>query len=33
MQEMAKNFPAHYRDVIERYFKKIASEESSDSTP
>ena len=27
MQEVGKGFPSHYRDAIEQYFRKIASEE------
>lgn len=26
MQQIGKDFPAHYRDVIEQYFRKLASE-------
>ena len=27
MQQIGRDFPAHYREVIEQYFKKLASEE------
>ncbi|HEY2761205.1 MAG TPA: hypothetical protein VGI75_10685 [Pirellulales bacterium] len=27
MQQIGKEFPSHYRDVIEQYFRKLASEE------
>jgi hypothetical protein len=27
LQQIGKDFPAHYRDVIEQYFRKLASEE------
>ncbi|MHC4402840.1 MAG: hypothetical protein ACYTG0_24530 [Planctomycetota bacterium] len=27
LQEIGRRFPAHYRDVIEQYFRKLASEE------
>jgi hypothetical protein len=27
LQQIGRDFPAHYRDVIEQYFKKLASEE------
>jgi hypothetical protein len=26
LQQIGKDFPAHYRDVIEQYFRKLASE-------
>ncbi|GMQ80207.1 MAG: hypothetical protein BMS9Abin04_159 [Planctomycetia bacterium] len=26
MQQIARDFPAHYRDVIQQYFKKLATE-------
>lgn len=29
MQQIGKDFPAHYRDVIEQYFRKLASEDTS----
>jgi hypothetical protein len=29
MQAIGKEFPSHYRDVIEQYFRRLASEESS----
>jgi hypothetical protein len=28
LQEIGREFPAHYRDVIEQYFRKLASEEN-----
>jgi len=28
LQQIGKDFPAHYRDVIEQYFRKLASESS-----
>ena len=28
LQQIGRDFPAHYRDVIEQYFKKLASEGS-----
>jgi hypothetical protein len=28
MQQIGKDFPSHYREVIEQYFRKLASEES-----
>ena len=27
MQQIGKDFPSHYRDVVEQYFRKLASEE------
>lgn len=27
MQQIGKDFPSHYRDIIEQYFRKLASEE------
>lgn len=27
MQQISKEFPSHYRDIIEQYFRKLASEE------
>jgi hypothetical protein len=27
MQQISREFPSHYRDVIEQYFRKLASEE------
>lgn len=29
MQQIARDFPVHYREVIEQYFRKLATEESS----
>ena len=28
LQQIGRDFPAHYRDVVEQYFRKIASEEN-----
>jgi hypothetical protein len=28
LQQISKDFPAHYRDMIEQYFRKLASEDS-----
>ena len=30
MQQIGRDFPSHYRDAIEEYFRKLAAEESSD---
>lgn len=30
MQEIGREFPSHYREVIEEYFRRLAAEESSD---
>jgi lipopolysaccharide biosynthesis regulator YciM len=27
LQQIGKDYPAHYRDVIEQYFRKLASED------
>ena len=27
IQQISKEFPSHYRDIIEQYFRKLASEE------
>ncbi|MBN1854366.1 MAG: hypothetical protein JW829_16670 [Pirellulales bacterium] len=29
LQQVARDFPAHYRDVIEQYFRRLAAEEGS----
>jgi hypothetical protein len=29
LQSIGKDFPAHYRDVVETYFRKIAAEGQS----
>jgi len=29
LQQVGKDFPSHYRDVIQQYFKKLASEDSA----
>ncbi len=31
LQQIGKDFPSHYRDVIEQYFRKLAAEESQAS--
>jgi hypothetical protein len=31
LQQMGRDFPPHYRDAIEEYFRKLAAEESSDN--
>ena len=31
LQQIGKDFPAHYRDVIEQYFRKLASESSENN--
>jgi hypothetical protein len=28
LQQIGKDYPAHYRDVIEQYFRKLATENS-----
>ena len=28
LQQIGKDFPSHYREVIEQYFRKLAGEES-----
>ncbi|HID77950.1 MAG TPA: hypothetical protein EYP56_18385 [Planctomycetaceae bacterium] len=30
LQQIGREFPAHYRDVIEQYFRKLAGQEASD---
>ncbi len=30
MQEIGREFPSHYREVIEQYFRRLAAEESAD---
>jgi hypothetical protein len=30
MQEIGREFPSHYREVIEEYFRRLAAEESGD---
>jgi hypothetical protein len=27
MQQIGKDFPSHYRDVVEQFFRKLASED------
>ena len=29
MQQIGRDFPSHYRDVIEQYFRRLAAEGSS----
>jgi hypothetical protein len=29
MQEIGREFPSHYREVIEEYFRRLAAEESA----
>jgi hypothetical protein len=31
LQQIGQDFPAHYRDVIEQYFRKIAAEAEEDN--
>ncbi len=30
MQDVGRDFPSHYRDVIEQYFRRLAAEESNE---
>ena len=30
LQQIGKDFPAHYRDIIEQYFRRLATEEDGD---
>ena len=30
LQQIGKDFPSHYRDIIEQYFKKLATEKEPD---
>ncbi len=30
MQQIGRDFPSHYRDVIEQYFRRLATEGSND---
>jgi len=30
LQQIGKDFPAHYRDIIEQYFRKLATEDEGD---
>ncbi len=30
LQQMGKDFPPHYREAIEQYFRKLATEEGND---
>jgi len=30
LQEIGREFPSHYREVIEEYFRRLAAEESAD---
>jgi len=31
LQQIGKDFPSHYRDIIEQYFRKLATEEEGDA--
>jgi hypothetical protein len=31
LQEIGREFPSHYREVVEQYFRRLAAEESSDN--
>ncbi|MEN6448991.1 MAG: hypothetical protein ABFC96_00740 [Thermoguttaceae bacterium] len=33
MQQIGREFPAHYRDTIEQYFRRLAAEGSEEKTP
>ena len=33
LQQIGKDFPAHYRDVIEQYFRKLATDTGEKSEP
>ena len=33
LQQIGKEFPAHYRDAIEQYFRKLANEGSEPAAP
>jgi hypothetical protein len=33
LQEIGREFPSHYREVIEQYFRRLASEEPADHQP
>jgi hypothetical protein len=30
LQEIGREFPSHYREVIEEYFRRLAAEESAE---
>jgi hypothetical protein len=30
LQQIGKDFPAHYRDIIEQYFRRLATEDEGD---
>jgi hypothetical protein len=32
LQEVGREFPSHYREVIEEYFRRLAAEESDDNS-
>jgi hypothetical protein len=31
LQEIGREFPSHYREIIEEYFRRLAAEESSEN--
>ena len=31
LQDVGREFPSHYREVIEEYFRRLAAEESDDN--
>ena len=33
MQQIGRDFPAHYRDAIEQYFRRLATEEENSKVP
>ena len=33
LQQIGKDFPAHYRDVIEQYFRKLATDSNDKNEP
>ena len=33
MQQIGRDFPAHYRDAIEQYFRRLATEEENSKIP
>jgi hypothetical protein len=33
LQDVGREFPSHYREVIEEYFRRLAAEEESDAAP
>ena len=32
LQDVGREFPSHYREVIEEYFRRMAAEESDDNS-